>query len=238
MEKSLVLEERGFFFFSKGIMLVFIMKPVIAPEAQQPKSFTFTKDNEKAIKEIIARYPKGKQKSAIMPLLDLAQRQMGEQSKKGGGWIPRAAMNEIARILDVAEMKVYEVATFYTMYNLAPVGKYNIQCCTTTPCWLRGSTDVVKACEDNLGIKMGQTTSDMKFTLTEVECMGACVNAPMVQINDDYYEDLTSEIMDNLIESMKKDSLPKKGPQNGRRDSMSSNGPTSLIDEAKKAKVV
>lgn len=214
------------------------MKPVIAPDKDQPKSFSFTKANEKKVKDIIARYPEGKQKSAIMPLLDLAQRQMAETEKKGGGWIPLAAMNEIARILEVSEVKVYEVATFYTMYNLAPVGKYNIQCCTTTPCWLRGSTNIVKACESKLGIKMGQTTEDRKFTLTEVECLGACVNAPMVQINDDYYEDLTPEVMEQLIEAMKKDSLPEKGPQNGRVNSMSIEGPTSLKDEAKKAKVL
>ena len=214
------------------------MKPVIAPDKDQPKSFAFTPANQKLIKKIIACYPDGKQKSAIMPLLDLAQRQMAQTEKRGGGWIPRAAMNEIARILDVSDMKVYEVATFYTMYNLAPVGKYNIQCCTTTPCWLRGSADVVKAAEKKLGIKMGQTTKDQKFTLTEVECMGACVNAPMVQINDDYYEDLTPEVMAELIDAMKSDSLPEKGPQNGRINSMSIEGPTSLEAEAKKAKVV
>jgi NADH dehydrogenase (ubiquinone) flavoprotein 2 len=214
------------------------MKPVIAPSKDQPKSFSFTKTNEKTIKDIISRYPKGKQKSAIMPLLDLAQRQMAETEKKGGGWIPEVAMKEIARILDVPDMKVYEVATFYTMYNLAPVGKYNIQCCTTTPCWLRGSADVVKAAEKATGVKMGQTTKDQKFTLTEVECMGACVNAPMVQINDDYFEDLTPEKMDELIEGMKKGKLPEKGPQNGRINSMNIDGPTSLQAEAKKAKVV
>ena len=214
------------------------MKPIIAPEKDQPKSFAFNKANLKEIAKVIARYPKGKQKSAIMPLLDLAQRQMADANKKGGGWIPRAAMNEIARILDVSEMQVYEVATFYTMYNLRPVGKYNIQCCTTTPCWLRGSTDLVKTCEKKLGIKMGQTTDDMQFTLTEVECMGACVNAPMVQINDDYYEDLTPEKMDELLVGMKKNKLPEKGPQNGRFNSMNIDGPTSLEDQAKKAKVV
>lgn len=219
-------------------MIAFIMKPVIAPDKDQPESFAFTHENGEVISEIIARYPKGKQKSAIMPLLDLAQRQMAQTTPNGGGWIPRAAMNEIARILNVPEMKVYEVATFYTMYNLAPVGKYNIQCCTTTPCWLRGSTDVVKAAESKLGIKMGQTTEDMQFTLTEVECMGACVNAPMVQINDDYYEDLTPEVMERLIDDMKAGQLPEKGPQNGRRHSMNIDGPTSLKDEAKKAKVI
>ena len=214
------------------------MKPIVAPDKDQPKSFAFTKANEKKIAEIIKRYPEGRQKSAIMPLLDLAQRQMAEETKKGGGWITRAAMNEIARILDVSEMKVYEVATFYTMYNLRPVGKYNIQCCTTTPCWLRGSSDIVAAAEKKLGIKLGQTTKDMMFTLTEVECMGACVNAPMVQINDDYYEDLTPEVMDNLIAMMEKGEMPKKGPQNGRFNSMSVAGPTTLEDQAKKAKIV
>ncbi len=214
------------------------MKPIVAPDKDQPKDFKFTPANMKKIKEIIARYPTGKQKSAIMPLLDLAQRQMTSQTKKGGGWITRAAMNEIARILDVSDMKVYEVATFYTMYNLRPVGKYNIQCCTTTPCWLRGSSDIVAAAEKKLGIKLGQTSKDMMFTLTEVECMGACVNAPMIQINDDYYEDLTPEMMDSLIASMEKGKLPKKGPQNGRFNAMPIDGPTSLEAQAKKAKVV
>jgi len=214
------------------------MKPIVAPDKDQPKSFSFTKANEKKIKDILSRYPKGKQKSAIMPLLDLVQRQMAETVKKGGGWIPTAAMNEIACILDVPDMKVYEVATFYTMYNLRPVGKYNIQCCTTTPCWLRGSADVVKAAEAATGIKMGQTTKDQQFTLTEVECMGACVNAPMIQINDDYFEDLTPEIMEQLVDGMKKDTLPKKGSQIGRHDSMPLDGPTTLQAEAKKAKVV
>ena len=218
--------------------MIVVMKPIVAPDKDQPKSFAFSKPNEKKIKDIIARYPKGKQKSAIMPLLDLAQRQMGESNKKAGGWIPTAAMNEIAKILDVPDMKVYEVATFYTMYNLRPVGKYNIQCCTTTPCWLRGSADIVNAAEKATGIEMGQTSSDDNFTLTEVECMGACVNAPMIQINDDYFEDLTPEIMEKLVDGMKKGKLPKKGPQNGRVNSMASNGPTSLAKEAKKAKVV
>lgn len=214
------------------------MKPIIAPDSLQPASFEFSKDNLKIVDEIIARYPAGRQKSAIMPLLDLAQRQMAREAKQGGGWIPRAAMDEIARILDVTSMKVYEVATFYSMYNLRPVGKYNLQCCTTTPCWLRGSSDIVKAAENKLGIKMGQTTGDMQFTLTEVECMGACVNAPMMQINDDYYEDLTPERIHEIIDSLAKDDVPEKGPQNGRINSMSSAGPTSLEKQAKKAKVV
>jgi NADH dehydrogenase (ubiquinone) flavoprotein 2 len=214
------------------------MKPIIAPDSEQPTKFSLNKNNEKIVKEIISRYPKGRQKSAIMPLLDLAQRQVGAEAKKGGGWIPRAAMDEIARIVDVSSMKVYEVATFYSMYNLRPVGKYNIQCCTTTPCWLNGSTDVVKAAEKACGVKMGQTTKDMQFTLTEVECMGACANAPMVQINDDYYEDLTPERIKEIVDSLAKDEIPLKGPQNGRINAMSKAGPTSLEEQAKKAKVI
>jgi NADH dehydrogenase (ubiquinone) flavoprotein 2 len=231
------MTSRGFFFFA-NVYIICFMKPIIAPDSIQPKSFAFSSPNEKVIKEIISRYPKGRQKSAIMPLLDLAQRQMATTSKKGGGWIPRAAMDEIARIVDVTPMKVYEVATFYSMYNLRPVGKYNIQCCTTTPCWLNGSTDIVKAAEKACGIKMGQTTKDMKFTLTEVECMGACANAPMVQINDEYYEDLTPERINEIVESLAKDKIPSKGPQNGRINSMSQAGPTSLEAQAKKAKVI
>jgi NADH-quinone oxidoreductase subunit E len=213
------------------------MKPIIAPDHEQPSSFSFLKKNDKVIKDILSRYPKGREKSAIMPLLDLAQRQMAETVKKGGGWIPRAAMDEIARIVDVNPMKVYEVATFYSMYNLRPVGKYHLQCCTTTPCWLRGSTDILKTAEKKLGIKAGQTTKDMQFTITEVECLGACANAPMIQVNDEYYEDLTPETMEALLASLAKNKMPKSGPQNGRKGSMSIEGPTTLEAQAKKAKV-
>ena len=136
----------------------------------QPESFAF-KDPEK-VDEIIARYPAGRQMSAIMPLLDLAQRQVGEEGAKAsppyGGWIPRAAMDEVARIVDVAPMRVYEVATFYSMYNLAPVGKYLLQMCTTTPCWLCGSAKIVEAAEKNLGIHIGESTKDGLFTMMEV----------------------------------------------------------------------
>ena len=152
-----------------------------------------------------------------MPLLDLAQRQMHAQSTEEGGWIPTAAMDEIARILGVNKVKVYEVATFYTMYNLRPVGRHHIQCCTTTPCWLRGSSAIVKACEDRLGIKMGQTSKDGQFTLTEVECLGACVNAPMVQINDDYFEDLTPERMNEILELLAEGKDVPVGSQTGRQ---------------------
>ncbi|MCB1538491.1 MAG: NADH-quinone oxidoreductase subunit NuoE [Rhodospirillales bacterium] len=211
------------------------MKPRIAPPDQQPEHFAFA-DMAK-VKAIIARYPEGRQQSAVMPLLDLVMRQTAGEAKSGGGWIPEVAMDEIARILEMPKIKVYEVATFYSMYILAPVGKHHIQCCTTTPCWLRGSADIVKACEEKLGIHMGETTPDMNFTLSEVECLGACVNAPMVQINDEYYEDLTPARMKEIIDALAAGKDVPKGPQNGRRASMSAAGPTTLVAEAKKAGV-
>ena len=208
----------------------------------QPESFEFTKANQKKVQELIALYPAGRQQSAVMPLLDLAQRQVAEEGAKAeppyGGWIPRAAMDHIAEILDMAPIKVYEVASFYSMYNMAPVGKYLVQLCTTTPCMLCGSDDIVKACTDHLGVGMNETTSDGKFSLMEVECLGACVNAPMVQINDDYYEDLTVQSMKEVLDLLAEDMKPKIGSQKGRKASMALSGPTSLKDHAKKAGVV
>jgi len=196
----------------------------------QPKEFAFK--SEAAVNEIINRYPKGRSQSAMMPLLDLAQRQVGEEGAKAnppyGGWIPRAAMDEIARILDLAPMRVYEVATFYSMYNLAPVGKYLLQMCTTTPCWLCGSAEIVKATEKNLGIHVGESTKDGLFTLMEVECLGACANAPMIQVNDDFYEDLTPETMTGLLDNLKKGVVPKPGPQNGRNKAEAVGGSATL----------
>ena len=196
----------------------------------QPKVFEFK--NPKAIEEIIGRYPKGRQMSAIMPLLDLAQRQVAEEGAKAtppyGGWIPVAAMDKIADIVGVAPMKVYEVATFYSMYNLAPVGKYLIQVCTTTPCWLCGSAKIVEACEKNLGVHMGESTKDGLFSTMEVECLGACANAPMIQVNDDFYEDLTVETMNGLLDNLKKGVVPKPGPQNGRNKSEAVGGSATL----------
>lgn len=211
-------------------------KPVDLNASYQPKDFAFR--NESAVTEIIARYPKGKQRSAIMPLLDLAQRQVGEDGLTAnppyGGWIPRAAMDKIAEIVDVPPIKVYEVATFYSMYNLAPVGKYLVQMCTTTPCMLCGSGDVVKACEDHLGVHTGESTKDGLFTLMEVECLGACVNAPMVQINDDYYEDLTPASMKQLLSDLAAGKQVSVGSQTGRKASMSIAGTTTLSDIAGK----
>ena len=207
----------------------------------QPESFEFTKANQKVVKELITRYPVGRQQSAVMPLLDLAQRQVAKEGAKAsppyGGWISRAAMDHIADLLDMPAMKVYEVASFYSMYNMAPVGKYLIQICGTTPCWLCGSDKITKTCKEKLGVGMHETTEDGKFTLMEVECLGACVNAPMVQINDDYYEDLTSETMSEIIDYLSQDMKPKIGSQKGRKASMAISGPTTLQEHAKKAGV-
>ncbi|MCB1555682.1 MAG: NADH-quinone oxidoreductase subunit NuoE [Alphaproteobacteria bacterium] len=214
------------------------MKKPFDPNAPyQPESFSF-RDRE-VLDDIFSRYPQGRERSAIMPLLDLVQRQTAEDGLKTrppqGGWIPRAAMDEIARLVDQPPVKVYEVATFYSMYNLAPIGVHHVQCCTTTPCWLQGSEAIVKACEEELRLHMGETSADGKFTLSEVECLGACVNAPMVQINDDYYEDLTPETMKQVLKSLKKGQQPEIGPQSTRHASEPLPGPTTLQDRTQKA---
>lgn len=217
-------------------------KPFDIYAEYQPESFEFNKTFQKKIPDILGRYPQQHKQSAVMPLLDLAQRQVAEDGIKAdppyGGWIPRAAMDYIAQLLDMPKVKVYEVASFYSMYNTAPVGKYLIQVCTTTPCWLCGSDKIVKSCKEHLGIGMGETTPDGKFSLMEVECLGACVNAPMVQINDDYFEDLTADNMKEVINTLAEDLTPVIGSQTGRKASMSAAGPTTLKDRAKKAKVV
>jgi len=191
----------------------------------QAKSFEFTAENMAKITEIIGRYPAGKQQSAVMPLLDLAQRQHDN-------WIPTAAMMKIAEILDMPEIRVYEVATFYTMFNLAPVGKHLLQFCTTTPCMLCGSDEILDGVKKKLGIGVDETTDDGLFTIREVECLGACVNAPMVQINDDYYEDLTPAIMEQMLDKLAKGEKIETGSQQGRTASMAASGPTTLKDLA------
>lgn len=189
----------------------------------QPASFAFTAENLEAAKKIIAKYPAGRQASAVMPLLDLAQRQHD-------GWLPRAAMDCVAALLKMAPIRVYEVASFYTMYNLEPVGKYHVQVCTNISCLLCGSDGIVEACQSALGIGFGQTTADGKFTLTEVECLGACVNGPMIQINDDYYEDLTPASTKTVLDAVKAGQAPKPGPQGGRRGCEPKTGLTTLKD--------
>jgi NADH-quinone oxidoreductase subunit E len=192
-------------------------------ETAQPESFAFSDENRAAADAIIAKYPKGRQRSAVLPLLDLAQRQ-------SGGWLPRAAVAHVAEILEMAEIRAWEVATFYTMYNLEPTGRHCINICTTTPCWLRGSDDIVAACEKALGISLGETTADGEFELREVECLGACVNAPLVQIGDDYYEDLTPETTAQLIETLKAGNTPEAGSQSGRHGAAPQSGPKTLKD--------
>ncbi len=194
--------------------------PAHSPAAE-PASFAFAPESLDRAKAIIAKYPTGRQASAVMPLLDLAQRQ-------NAGWLPRVAMDYVADMLSMPRIRVYEVATFYTMFNLTPVGRHVVQVCTTTPCWLRGSDDVVKTCETKLGISLGETTDDGQFTLREVECLGACVNAPIVQIGDDFYEDVGPEHMDAILEALKRGEKPKAGSLTGRRTSEPTGGPTTL----------
>jgi len=189
----------------------------------QPESFTFTKANLKTAKAIIARYPEGRQASAVLALLDLAQRQHDN-------WLPRAAMDAVAEMLDMPPIRVYEVATFYTMFNLAPVGRNFLQVCTTTPCWLCGSNEVLRACKDVLDIGPGESTADGSFSVVEVECLGACVNAPMLQLNDDYYEDLDYARTKALLEALKRGEAPDPGPQVARQASAPVTGPTTISE--------
>lgn len=168
-------------------------------------------------KDIIAKYPAGRQQSAVMPLLTLAQ-------KQNANWLSKPAMDYVADMLGMPPVRVYEVASFYTMYNLQPVGKHMIEVCTTTPCWLRGSDDIVTACERRLGITLGETTRDGQFTLKEVECLGACVNAPMCAIGEHYYEDLTPQSMTKIIDDLTLGKEPKPGPQSGRKSSEPAGG--------------
>ena len=187
----------------------------------QPESFKFTIENEKAIKRIVAKYPKGRQASAVMPLLDLAQRQHCN-------WIPMKAIELIAKKLDMAEIRVLEVATFYTMFNLKPVGKYFLQACTTTPCWLRGSDEMMRCIKDRYGITSGESSDCGRFSLLEVECLGACVNAPVLQVNDDFYEDLDYATTAALLDSLEADKPLPVGSVTGRSGSEASGGATSL----------
>ena len=188
--------------------------------------FAWTAENAEQAQKIIARYPPGRQQSAVMPLLDLAQRQVGVETQTQG-WLPVPVMEYIGQQLGMAYIRVLEVASFYTMYNLAPVGRYHVQVCGTTPCMLRGSDDVLDACYKK-GLKKGATTADGLFTLTEVECLGACANAPMVQINDDNYEDLTFDTTTAILEALAKGEQPKIGPQIERQTSCPEGGPTTL----------
>lgn len=203
--------------------------PAIPEEAEVRArwgAFAWTPENAVRAQEIIARFPKGREQSASIPLLDLAQRQVGAETRTQG-WLPVPVIEYVASKIGVAYIRVYEVATFYTMFNLAPVGRYHVQVCGTTPCMLRGSDEVLAACK-NHGLVKGKTTPDGLFTLTEVECLGACANAPMVQINDDNYEDLDYDSTTIVLEALARGEAPPAGSQIGRRASCPEGGPTTL----------
>ena len=188
--------------------------------------FAWSHDNAVEADRIIALYPAGRQASAVMPLLWLAQGQIGEAT--GSAWLPVPVIEYIARQIGMPYIRVYEVVTFYTMYNLAPIGRFHVQVCGTTPCQLRGSDDIMRACKD-AGLKKGGNTPDGLFTLTEVECLGACANAPMVQINADNYEDLTYDSMAAILAALMRGETPTSGSQIGRTASCPQGGPTSLL---------
>ena len=164
------------------------------------------------IEEIISKYPSNRKSSAVLPLLHLVQ-------KKAGGWLPVHEMERVANILEMSYMRVFEIASFYTMFNIQPVGKYLLQVCKTTPCWLRGADNIQKCIKDNLDLDNGKTSKDGIFTLMEVECLGACVNAPILQINDDYYEDLDYKSTKDLLDKLKKNIKTPKGSKLGRKSS-------------------
>src|SRR5438552_2696778 len=202
---------------------------IILDDAEQRarwEGFAWAASNAREAKKYIARYPEGRQVSAVIPLLDLAQRQVGAETKTQG-WLPIPVMEFVAKELDTSYIRVLEVATFYTMFNLEPVGRFHVQVCGTTPCMLRGSDDVFAACAKR-GLKKGKTTEDGLFTLTEVECLGACANAPMVQINDDNYEDLDEACMGAILDALARGEAPKPGPQIDRQTSCPVGGPTTL----------
>ena len=189
----------------------------------QPEIFEFNEQSMQVAEKIITNYPEGKQQSAVMALLYIAQRQ-------NNNWIPLAAMKYIAKFLDMPYIKVYEVATFYTMYNLAPVGQYYFQVCTTTPCMLRGAYKLVDVCKKKISENENEISKDGKMSWIEVECLGACVNAPMMQINDDYFEDLDEKKLENLIELIKQNKTIKPGSYKGRKSSEPENNRISLME--------
>lgn len=205
----------------------------LAPDTPELRArwngFVWSKENEAKAKEAVGRYPAGRQRSAVMPLLDLAQRQVGAETNTQG-WLPIPVMEYIAKYLDMPVIRVVEVATFYFMYNLVPVGRFHVQVCGTTPCMLRGSDDIISACQKR-GMKMGHTTADGMWTLTEVECMGNCASAPMVQINDDNFEDLTAERIDAVLDALAAGKSPKAGTQEPGRHTVEPAGALSSLKE-------
>ena len=194
---------------------------------EQPASFAFDAESEAEIAKIVARYPAGKQASAVIPTLYVVQNQMKRQT--GSAWVPLKGMDAVGARLDMAPIRVYEVATFYFMFNMKPIGKYHLQVCTTTPCWLRGSDEVTDACRQATGIKgWGETSDDKMFTMTEVECLGACVNAPILQVDDDFYEDMDAGKVTTLLAALRRGERPTPGSMSGRQTSAPDGGPTTL----------
>jgi NADH-quinone oxidoreductase E subunit len=193
------------------------------PSKNQPKTFEFNSSSLDAANTIVSRYPKDKQQSAVMALLYIAQRQ-------NDNWIPLAAMKHIAKFLDMPYIKVYEVATFYTMYNLSPVGKYFVQVCTTTPCMIRGANKLVEACKEKISKKESELSDNKNCSWIEVECLGACVNAPMMQINDNYYEDLDKEKTLKILDKILNGETPKPGSYRGRVNNEPENNRKTLMD--------
>jgi len=197
------------------------------PAFEQPASFALDAESEAEIAKIVARYPAGRQASAVIPALYVVQRQMKRQTDSA--WVPVKAMDAVAHRLGMAPIRVYEVATFYFMFNTKPIGKYHLQVCTTTPCWLRGSDEVTAACRKETGIQgWGETSADGVFTMTEVECLGACVNAPILQVDDDFYEDMDAQKVADLLAALRRGERPKPGSMAGRQTSAPEGGPTTL----------
>jgi NADH-quinone oxidoreductase subunit E len=195
---------------------------------EQPGHFAFDATSVAEIDRIVAKYPEGRQASAVIPALYVAQRQMKRQT--GSAWVPVKAMDAVGERLGMPPIRVYEVATFYFMFNTSPIGKYHLQLCTTTPCWLRGSDEVVAACREATGIKgWKETSTDGLFTMTEVECIGACVNAPVLQVDDDFYEDMDAEKTKALIAALREGKPPPPGSMIGRQTSAPEGGPTTLL---------
>ena len=192
------------------------------PTKDQPDNFEFNPSSLEAANAMVAKYPKGKQQSAVMALLYIAQ-------KQNNNWIPLAAMKYIAKFLDMSYIKLYEVATFYSMYNLSPVGKFFIQVCTTTPCMIRGANKLVEACKEKISEKESELSRDKNCSWMEVECLGACVNAPMMQINDNYYEDLDKEKTLKILDQILKGETPKPGSYRGRVNNEPENNRKTLM---------
>ena len=197
----------------------------------QPAHFAFDPASETEIETILAKYPPSRKASGVLSLLYLVQNQMRRQT--GSAWLPRVAMDVVAERLEMPPIRVYEIATFYLMFNTVPIGKHHLQVCGTTPCWLRGSDEVVRACRDESGIKgWRETSADGMFPMSEVECLGACVNAPILQVDDDYYEDLDYDRTRALLQALRGGERPQPGSMTGRIASAPEGGPTTLIPSA------